>query len=140
MFSRIWRRVPQCGPLFNGEFIDARVLFLHLNRVVPSIMLVTDIDASKAFAFVRDNMGASVISTRQFNRFNHEEGSSQFICTVFVLGNRRIIYLGMNYVEILHAPGDFDWAGRTAVAFAEFRVVMESAPPAPMGFALARMN
>ena len=117
------RRISNTNNLFGSNFIDPKVLFAIRFKALANISLITQIDASKAYALVKENFGNEITAVHQYNTFDYKENQVFFIFTIFVLRNKRIIALGNDYAEILYTGKDYNWANALLSDLANFRVV-----------------
>lgn len=129
-----WSRV------FTPEFLDTRVLYAEMHQALPNVSLIAEIDATAAFTFVQEHLGADLVEFRQFCRFVHDEGRSCFVMSVFILERQRIVVLGTGYAELLFGSRDFGWANALLEQLAAFRLAPASAQSNSIGFAITNMN
>lgn len=127
--------------LFNGAYMDTKVLYALQFGGVPSVLMVGQIDVNRAFEYIRSTMNSGIVDFLQYAHFAHEDRCSYFTSSVFVLSGGRIIELGPGYAGILHGRNDFGWAREVATAFSAFRLVEEPVGASTIGFTVsATMN
>src|ERR1051325_8966968 len=138
MFQRLFRRkIRDTLGLFNGHFVEAKAFYALKFDAVSCISFIGEIDTSKAFAWVNENMKAEVLSTYQHSYFDHNEQKMFFNNTIFVLTNQRIIELGNNYCQVLHTQHQYGWANEVIKSLSPFRIINNE--PA-IGFAWQTTN
>lgn len=123
--------------LFNGAYMDTKVLYALRFGRIPSVLMVGQIDVNRAFEYMRQVMGSGIVDFYQYAHFAHEDGATYFTSSVFVLSGGRIIELGPGYAELLHGNRDFGWARDVATAFSAFRLVEEPVAASTIGFTVA---
>jgi hypothetical protein len=118
--------------LFNGHFIEAKALYALEFDAVCCVSFIVNIDTSKAFAYVKENFGNEIEGAYQHAFFDHNEQKIFFNNTIFILKQKKMIELGINWCQILHTPQQHRWANATIKELGKFRV--ENKEPA-IGFA-----
>jgi len=83
---------------------------------------IDDIDATKAFEYVRKKYSHRVVDIYQACFFNRQAEKHQFSKTLFVLDNRMIIELAGNYARILYPNNLFHIADKLLTALNDFRL------------------
>jgi len=130
--------------LFVNNFIDSKVLFVNRFGMVPSLGVITEIDSTRAYQLIRDEMGDAITNVHQLNVYDFNTDSAGFQLTILELTSNRIIEIGVNYVEILYAGQDYDWAKLLLKRLATCRTapaITEEKAPTIVGFARnAAMN
>ncbi len=138
------RKIRNTATLFNGHYIDVKTLYIQLYNDIPSVSFIGELDATNAFAYIRETCGCDIVSTYQHTYFSHETQSTHFNNTIFVLANERIIELGNNYCHLLFSHTDYAWAKKMLFDLADFRIAETIETPAVkqvIGFARqAEMN
>jgi hypothetical protein len=117
--------------LFNGHYIDVKVLYVMEFDKIPCLAFIGEIDTSRALAYINAKFATDLISTFQHNFFDHTQDALFFNNTIIVLDGQRMIELGNNYVQILYRPGDFSWADALVKEMVEFKTVQ---PETSIGF------
>jgi hypothetical protein len=138
------RKIRNTSTLFNGHYIDVKTLYIQLYNDIPSVSFIGELEATKAFAFIRETCGCDIVSTYQHTYFSHETQSTHFNNTIFVFANERMIELGNNYCHLLYGNTDYAWAKKMLFALADFRtadIIETPAVKQVIGFARqAEMN
>lgn len=115
MFFNLFKpKVSAVNTLFFGHYIDPKVFYSVQFNKVPCINFIGELDASKAFDFIRSTYRSRVRGIYQHNYFDYEKKQFFFNNTLFVLKNKRIIELGSNYCQVLHTKDQYDW-GQTMI-------------------------
>ena len=107
--------------LFNGHFVDPKVLYAHRHNAVCCIRFIGELDTSKSFAFISEMLQNEILETIQHSYFDHGEQKTYFNNTLFILSNRRMIELGSNYCQLLFTSAQHSWANRMVENLAAFR-------------------
>ena len=84
-------------------------MFVTRFNQLPSIAVIIQIDVSKAYKLITEQLREQVIQIHQFNMFDHNEQKCYFTVTLFELSNNRIIELGSDYAEVLYTAAQYDW-------------------------------
>jgi len=123
IFKMFKRKINDYVGLFNGHFIDVKVLYALEFDAVSCISFIGELDTSKAFGFINESIGAEIVSTYQHSYFDHKDQKMFFNNTIFILTNKRMIELGNNYCQILHTPQQYGWANELIKNLSQFKAV-----------------
>lgn len=127
------RKINNNNWIFNGSYIDAKALYLYLFDEIPNISYITDVDADKAFAYLREaKLDRS--KTFQHSQYDREAGKLLFNVTFMVLANAKIIEIGSDYVSLLHGEDDFDWVNKIMKTISGFKTTHKNADKTAIGF------
>lgn len=134
------RRTRYVAGLFTNNFIDSSVLFVTRFKTLPSVSAITQIDVTKAYAFITEKLKDQITCLYQANMFDHNEGKTYFNMSIIELKNKRIIELGTGYVEVIYTNAYYDWVQVLLSELAMFRIetkAVEEKAPIIVGFARA---
>jgi len=124
MFWKWFRRkVNSPMALFNGHFVEVKAFYALQFDAVPCVTFIGDIDVSKAYALISEQLNADLVSVYQHTYFDHEEQQMFFNNSIFVLRGQRMIELGNNYCQLLHTTSQYAWANKLVKDLAVFRKV-----------------
>jgi hypothetical protein len=123
MVFRLFRKIKDTVTLFSSYFIEAKALYALEFDAVSCVSFISEIDTTKAFALVNEKMKNDIATVYQHSYFDHNEKKMFFNNTIFVLTNRRMIELGNNWCQVLHAPGQQAWADELIEQLSQFRIV-----------------
>ena len=138
MFWRMFKKkINDLNGLFNGHFIEVKALYALEFDAISCVSFIGELDTSKAFAFINENMRSEIVSIYQHSYFDHNEQKMFFNNTVFVLTNKRMIEIGSNYCQVLHTQQQYSWANGLVNSLSQFR--MKSNEPV-IGFARQTAN
>jgi hypothetical protein len=129
------RRIKVTDPLFNGHFIEVKAFYVLQFDKVPCLYFIGNVDVTKIYAHMREVFNSEIVSVYQHMYFDHDEQTTFFNNSVFVLTQNRMIELGKGYVQILHTPEDYVWADNLMKALAEFRMDETPIQTQVVGFA-----
>jgi len=142
-FSLFRKRVFTNG-IFVNNFIDSRVLFAQRFNQLPNVAVITQVDATQAYALISEKLDYDVIDVYQTNMFDYDESKLYFTMTIIVLANNRMIEIGNGYVEVLYGSSDYAFAQNITKDLAACRIVETvevTRTPTIIGFArTAEMN
>jgi len=116
------RKINSQDGLFNGHFIDVKVLYALEFDEIGCVTFIGELDTSKAFSFINESLGSEVMSTYQHSYFDHGEQQMFFNNTIFMLRNKRLIELGSNYCQVLHTQRQYSWANGLVKSLSAFRI------------------
>jgi len=123
MFWKMFKRkINDLNGLFSGHFIEVKALYALTFDELSCVTFIGELDTSKAFAFINENMGSEIVSTYQHSYFDHNEQKMFFNNTIFILKDKRVIELGNNYCQVLHTQIQYNWANRLIDKLSQFRV------------------
>ncbi|MBN8786023.1 MAG: AAA family ATPase [Terrimonas sp.] len=108
--------------IFDHQYLEAKAFYMFRFRRVPSITYIDEIDVNRAYAYIQDNLGASIVDIYQSCFFNRAENMQQFNKTIFVLNNKVLIELAGQYVEILHTNKKYHFADNLLKVLAEYKM------------------
>lgn len=127
------RKINNNNWIFNGSYIDAKALYLYFFDEIPNISYITDVDADKAFAYLREaKLDRS--KTFQHSQYDREAGKLLFNVTFMVLANAKIIEIGSDYVSLLHGGDDFDWVNKIIKTISGFKTAHKNVDKTAIGF------
>ncbi|MFT3825811.1 MAG: hypothetical protein QM731_17970 [Chitinophagaceae bacterium] len=119
------RKQHNAQALFNGHFVEVKALYVSLFDTIPCVSFIGEIDTSKAYAYIDETCKALISTVYQHAYFEHADQKMYFNNTIFVLKDKRVIELGNNYCQLLHAPDQYRWANALIANLAAFREVKE---------------
>ncbi len=135
------RKIKAVAGLFVNNYVDGKMLFVSKFGEVASLGVITQIDATAAYALLKDKLGADIVDVHQVNMYDYDEAKNYFTITILELTAKRMIEIGNGYVEVLYTSKHYDWAmqllDELAVCKAEVQVVEEEKAPTIIGFARA---
>lgn len=142
MNLRFRRKINNLSMLFNGHYIDVKALYVLRTGNIPCISFIGEVDVTKVFAYIKENLGADVKQTYQHSYFDHDNREAYFNNTIFIMPNKRMIELGNNYCHLLYEADDYTWAYKLMETLSDFRSVADTtATTQVLGFARhAEMN
>ena len=124
MFWKLFkRRIHDFMSLFYGHFVEVKALYALQFDAVSCVSYIGELDTSKAFAFINENLRAEIVTTYQHSYFDHKEQRMFLNNTIFVLANKRMIELGNNYCQVLYTPKQYTWANNLVESLSQFRMV-----------------
>ncbi len=95
--------------LFDGKFLDNKILFLHCFNVLPSIHFMNAIDGEKAFAAFKEKYALQINYIHQYRWYKRKRKKYQFDKTLVVLKNNCIVEYDEDYCEVLHDGKDVEF-------------------------------
>lgn len=138
MLSRIFRRkVIRPEGLFNGHYYEVKALYTLYFDTVCNLCFIGEIDASRAFAFIKEQFQNDIVAVYQHNYFSHDDDKVYFNNTIFVLKDKRMVELAGNYCQILYTRANAAWADRMIGGLSAFR---EKQDEKVIGFARQTVN
>ena len=115
MFFNLFKpRISTVNTLFLGHYLDSKVFYTVKFSRVPCISFIGELDASKAFDFIRSTYRSQVKEIYQHNYFDHDKKQFFFNNALFVFKNKRMIEMGNNYCHVLHTSDQYHW-GQTMI-------------------------
>ena len=116
-----FNRLKATTGLFNGHYIDAKTLFVLKFNEIPSVTFIGELDVTKAFDYMLENLETKLVAVYRHSFFNHTDNSVYFNNAIFVLTNKRIIEVADNYCQLLYTADNYVWADQFAADLAQFR-------------------
>lgn len=87
--------------IFDGHFLDSKILYLYHFNKLPSVNFINELDGEKAYEAFMEKFGWQVKQTHQYRLFRKKK-NYQFDSTVAVLQNNCLVEFDNSYCEILH--------------------------------------
>lgn len=103
-----WRRrfLNQRAGLFTNDVVEVRTFYVRRYRRIPVINYIDGLDATKVFQRLCEWNKNRVEVLHQSNEYNWKLNRREFNKTVFDMGNRVIVEVGRDWVEILSSGKD----------------------------------
>lgn len=117
------RKVVDTVALFNGHFIEVKAFYALQFDAMPCVTFIGELDVTKAYAFINEQLKESIVHVYQHAYFDHQEQQMFFNNTILVLRGNRMIEVGNNYCQVLHTTSQYAWANQLAKELAAFRIV-----------------
>ncbi|MBX2921699.1 MAG: AAA family ATPase [Chitinophagaceae bacterium] len=120
----IWARiyVKRNPSIFDHQYIEAKAFYMFRFRRVPCTTYIDEMDVTRAYAYIQNNLGNDIVDIFQDCFFNRKENMQQFNKTIFVLSNKVIIELAGQYAEVLYANNKYSFADNLLKALSEYKV------------------
>lgn len=112
--KRLYRqlREKRTAGIFEHYYLESKSFYLYRFKTVPCTTYADAIDITKAFGYIQDNYGNSILDVYQSSYYNRQEDKQEFSKTLFVLNNKVMVELSGDYVKILFANNKYDFADR----------------------------
>ena len=121
MLFRFLQRLKANAALFNGYYVDVKMLYVLKNNEIPSITFIDELDITRAFTYLKETLEPIGVTIYQHCIFDHTDNDVYFSNSILVLKNKRMIELAANYCQILHAAEHYLWVGELVKELAQFR-------------------
>jgi len=108
--------------IFEHHYLESKAFYMYCFRAIPCTTYIDDIDISKAFSYVQNNYGDSIVDTYQSCHFNRDAGRQEFNKTIFVLKSKVVIELAGQYAKVLHPANQYDFADRLLNKLNDYRL------------------
>ncbi|MFT3748959.1 MAG: AAA family ATPase [Agriterribacter sp.] len=108
--------------VFDHQYLEVKAFYMFRFRRVPCITYIDDVDVTRVYGYIQNNLGDSIVDIYQSCFFNRAENIQQFNKTIFVLNNKVMIELAGQYVEILYANSKYHFADNLLKALAEYKM------------------
>jgi len=127
MLFKLFKKFKGMIGLFNNYFIEVKALYVLEFDAVSCVSFVGEVDSSKSFGLINDNLKNEIVTVYQHSYFDHNERKMFFNNTIFVLTNKRMIELGNNWCQLLHTPEQQGWANAFIEELSQFKIVNNEA-------------
>jgi hypothetical protein len=107
--------------IFDHQYVEGKAFYINRFRQVPCICWVDDVDAGKAFNFLKQNYDADIIDVFQCSDYNAEKEILEFRKTIFVFKDQRVIEISYSYVTIFHNNHQFDFGRELSKALGKLK-------------------
>jgi hypothetical protein len=101
LIKRVRRFLDHRAGLFVDDVIEVRTFYVRRFRRIPVLSFIDGLDATKVFDQLSRWNKSRIEVLHQSNRYNWKSKRHEFTKTIFSLGNRIVIELGDDWVEIL---------------------------------------
>jgi hypothetical protein len=108
--------------IFDHQYVEGKLFYVNRFRQVPCISWVYDVDASKAFNYLKENYDEDIVEIFQCNDYNAEKEALEFRKTFFVLKDQRVVELYYSSVTIFYTNKQFAFAAALSKALGELKV------------------
>lgn len=121
---KLWGRITgkRNITIFDHQYIEVKAFYMSRFNRVPCITYSDEVDVTKAYAYIQDNLGNDIVDIYQSCFFNRKENIQQFNKTIFVLNNRIMIELAGQYAEVLYANDKYTYADTLLKALASYKL------------------
>jgi ATPase family associated with various cellular activities (AAA) len=96
------QKVINTNNMFDSDFLDTKILFLHCFNLLPSIHFINNVDGEKAFAVFKEKFSDQIDRIHQYRWYKRKGKKYQFDKTVIILKNNCLVEFDDDYCEILH--------------------------------------
>lgn len=96
------QKVINANNLFEGNFLDTKVLFLYCFNTLPSVNYINQIDGEKAFAEFKTKYATQIKNIHQYRWYQRKHKQYHFDKTIVILNTSCLIEFDDDYCEILH--------------------------------------
>ncbi|MFT3703502.1 MAG: AAA family ATPase [Agriterribacter sp.] len=108
--------------IFDHQYLEIKAFYLYRFKQIPCATIVDDVDITKAYAYIDNNIKASIVDVYQDCFYNYKESTQQFYRTVFVLDNKVLIELAGRNARILYANKRYAFANNLVNALKEYKL------------------
>jgi len=124
MKLKLNRRLRDMNALFiKDDYVDAKVLYAMLFDSIPCITKISDLNSTRALVYLKDRYAHEMMGKYNNGYFDYEESKVMFHNIILVLCNKRLIYIGHNYIHVLHTIHQSDEINELLKKLAEFRLL-----------------
>ena len=134
MLNIFRKRIANANWVFNGNYIDAKGLFVYKFDTLPCISYIVDINVNEAYRYLRETFETERTEILKHAVYSYDDGKTMFNVTIMILSDKRIIEIGTNYIELLHTSQSYDWANRMLQTLSSFRVTNTEPERTRIGF------
>jgi hypothetical protein len=107
--------------MFDGNFLDAKAIFLHCFSTLPSVHYINNIDGEKAFISFKEKFAAEIINVHQYRWYQTKRKKYHFDKTIVVLKNNCLVEFDEDYCEILHHGNDDNFLEDVTILVNKFK-------------------
>lgn len=108
--------------IFDNNYIRPKAFYLYRFRTIPSLTGISQVDATKAYNFIRTEYAEEIDETYQNCSYNYQEGCQQFDVTLLVFKNRLMVEIQNGYVQVLYPARDYEVAALLVNSLAAFKM------------------
>jgi hypothetical protein len=88
--------------VFDDQFLEAKMLYLHCFNTLPSLNYIGQINGEKAFTAFRDKFGTRILKMHQYRWYRLKKKKYQFDRTLVIMDNQCLLEFDESYCEIYH--------------------------------------
>ncbi|HEY4111358.1 AAA family ATPase [Puia sp.] len=96
------QRVINANNVFDGYYLDAKMLYLYCFNQLPSVNYINGIDGEKAFEAAKKKFESRIARTHQYRWFKRPKNRYQFSTTILIMDNECLLEFGGGYCEVWH--------------------------------------
>ena len=107
--------------IFDNTYINVQVFYLREFKQPPCVSFINNVDVSAIYRFVNEGGDGEVIAIYQKRHYDWKQQKRLFSRTVFKLGNKLMIELGPDWVEIVSASDNYVFVNDLMDKLIEFK-------------------
>jgi hypothetical protein len=88
--------------LFSGHFIDSKSFYLHQFGLLPSVMVIRQLDYEKAYVILRKEFAAQIEEEFHYSAINPRKTKEEKEESIILMKEQIVLEMGDGYVEIYH--------------------------------------
>ena len=119
-------RIKPTAGLIANNFIDSKHLFIKLNRELPNVLLINEVDVNKVTKLIEETVNTNMRAVYKHRQFDFNRKRPLFNMIIMVTHDKNIIEIGNGYVELLYTPRHVMWADKLAQDIAQHRIEKET--------------
>ncbi len=116
-------RIRKAADLITSNFIDSKQLFVQVNKELPNVVLINDIDVNKAIKLIDEKLD-NIRAVYKHRQFDFTEQQIVFSMIIIVTSDGSIVEISSiyNYVELLYTEDQALWADALAKELSALRL------------------
>lgn len=119
---RLWCSAYRSSGFFDNQYIESKAFFTYCFRKVPVVVYIDEVDVTKAFEYVNNELKTMVINIYQHCDYSRKRNRQEFTKTIFVLNNNVMVELGNDYAEVLHLTTQTIFSDKLVNKLADFKM------------------
>ncbi|KIC95443.1 AAA family ATPase [Flavihumibacter solisilvae] len=96
------QKVINANSLFDSDYLDSKMLYLHTFNQLPSIHFINFVDGEKVFGAITAKLAGSITAVHRSCWYRRPKKRFEFSKTIILFNNQLSIELDSDYCEILH--------------------------------------
>lgn len=108
--------------IFDHQYVEGKQFYVNRFRQVPCISWIDNVDAGRAFTYVKEFYEKEIVEVFQCNDFNPEKEILEFRKTFFVLSEQRVVELFYDSVTLYHNNRQFTFAKELSIELGKLKM------------------
>ncbi len=122
------QKVINATEIFDGSFLETRILYMNIFNTIPSVYFMNGINGEKAFTEFKNKFSDYIKDIHQYKWYKRKRKKFQFDKTIVILKNNCLIEFEECYCYFLHDNKNDDFVEQATDLINEFKEKIRREP------------